>query len=200
VASRGGKQGKTSGHRRIDDDTLVIDDLATLKAFADPLRHRMLALLDKPKSVRELATKLEKPADRLYYHLRLLERHGLIKGVDDAARGERRYQSVARSISVDGRLAAPHALDGFVGDMFERARREWIRAADLPKTDDVKRSMLAALHLRLTEAQRQELNDALATLLAKFDDEADDDEPRRAYGVMAGMWPLADDEPEDPSS
>ncbi|HUQ39691.1 MAG TPA: winged helix-turn-helix domain-containing protein [Acidimicrobiales bacterium] len=183
--------------RRITDDTLVIDDLATLRAFADPLRHRIIALLDRPRSVRDLAERLERPADRLYYHLRLLEQHGLIQPVE-GGNGERRYRASARSISVDGRLAAPHALDGFVGEIFDQARQEWIAAADLPKPDDVKRSMLASLHMRLTEAERQELNDAFSALLAKFGDRDgptdDDDEPRATYGVMAGMWPLASDD------
>jgi hypothetical protein len=54
-----------------------------------------LEALGGEASVAELATQLGKPADGLYYHLRLLSRGGLlleIKGQSRAGRDERRYR------------------------------------------------------------------------------------------------------------
>lgn len=66
----------------------VLDDPATLKAFSDPRRQRILRSLSSPASAGELAQRLGEPASRLYYHLRLLEDHGLIVPV-----GERQVRS-----------------------------------------------------------------------------------------------------------
>ena len=63
-----------------DDETHVLDTVERLKAMADPIRIRfVLELLDGPRTVREVAEALDVPPTRLYYHLRILERHGLVK-------------------------------------------------------------------------------------------------------------------------
>src|SRR5437870_4212224 len=63
-----------------DDVPHILDTVERLKAMADPIRIRfVLELLDGPRTVREVAEALDVPPTRLYYHLRILERHGLVK-------------------------------------------------------------------------------------------------------------------------
>ena len=51
-----------------------------LKAMADPTRIRfILELGAEPRTVKEVAEALGVPPTRLYYHLRILERHGLVE-------------------------------------------------------------------------------------------------------------------------
>ena len=61
----------------------VIDDLETLKILADPLRNHILEVLaPEPQTVNAIAEKLGQDASRLYYHVKLLEKHGLVQVVD----------------------------------------------------------------------------------------------------------------------
>jgi DNA-binding transcriptional ArsR family regulator len=60
-----------------------IDDLETLKVLADPFRNQVLEILAaKPLTINQIAEKLGVSPSKLYYHINLLEKHGLIRIVD----------------------------------------------------------------------------------------------------------------------
>ena len=61
--------------------------LTTLKLMADPLRAKLLGLFAVPATIQELAAQLNVPVTRLYYHVHLLEEHGLIQVVDSHPTG-----------------------------------------------------------------------------------------------------------------
>jgi DNA-binding transcriptional ArsR family regulator len=66
--------------KRPPDDRHVLDTVERLKAMADPIRMRfVLELGTEPRTVKEVAEALGVPPTRLYYHLRILERHGLVE-------------------------------------------------------------------------------------------------------------------------
>ena len=78
----------------------VIDDVATLKAMADPTRAAILELLTEPRSVTELARTLDVPRTRLYHHVELLREKGLVEQVDERRVGaltERKDLSAERA-------------------------------------------------------------------------------------------------------
>ncbi len=57
----------------------TIADLDALKAFCDPLRHQMMRVLsERPLTIREVADKINRTFSSLYYHINILEKHGLI--------------------------------------------------------------------------------------------------------------------------
>lgn len=62
-------------------DEMAITDIETLRALTDPLRLRILELLAQPQTVKELAPKLAIGKTKLYYHINLLEKHGVIRVV-----------------------------------------------------------------------------------------------------------------------
>lgn len=73
-ASRASKQRKPP-----PQDEHILDTVERLKAVADPVRIRfVLELMEGPKTVKEVAEALDVPPTRLYYHLRILEHHGLV--------------------------------------------------------------------------------------------------------------------------
>ena len=63
-------------------DEMVIDNLETLKVLADQLRKRIMEQFDEPSTVKEVARKLGTSPSKLYYHVNLLEEHGLLKVTD----------------------------------------------------------------------------------------------------------------------
>src|SRR5262252_9481402 len=62
---------------------IVVTDLETLKILSDALRARILDLLRaEPLTVKQLAARLGRPPKKLYYHINLMEQHGLIRVVN----------------------------------------------------------------------------------------------------------------------
>jgi DNA-binding transcriptional ArsR family regulator len=68
-------------------DVAVIDDSAAAGASLDPIRVRLLAELVVPASATTLAATLGLPRQRVNYHLRTLERHGLIELAEERRKG-----------------------------------------------------------------------------------------------------------------
>ena len=100
-----------------------------LKALADPLRLRLgLLLLDEAHTVKELATALNVPPTRLYYHVRILEEHGLIEVVERrmvSGIEERRYQAVIDKWNIGDDLHGSAVLDsGVLGALFGAVQAE----------------------------------------------------------------------------
>jgi len=78
----------------------VIDDPAAASASLDPVRRRLLAALAEPGSASSLAATIGLPRQKVNYHLRTLERHGLVELVELRRRGnmtERVMQASAAS-------------------------------------------------------------------------------------------------------
>src|SRR4051794_28260662 len=90
------------------DDVLVVSDLEMLRLVSDPFRIQLLELLrERPTTVKELAASLGVPPTRIYYHINLLEVHGLIRVASSRIVSgivEKRYEVTASRLSVDRAL------------------------------------------------------------------------------------------------
>ncbi|MBC8504941.1 MAG: helix-turn-helix transcriptional regulator [Anaerolineales bacterium] len=88
--------------------TFTIEDLETIKVIADPLRGQIVEMLvSEPNTINQIATKLGLAPSKLYYHVNLLEKVGLIKVVDTTQRGnivEKHYWVTALDYRVDESL------------------------------------------------------------------------------------------------
>jgi DNA-binding transcriptional ArsR family regulator len=91
----------------------VIAHAARAAALLDPTRLALLERLAEPDSASGLARKLGLPRQRINYHLRALERAGLVEEVETRRRGnctERLVRSTAASYVIDpsvlGRMGA----------------------------------------------------------------------------------------------
>jgi len=172
----------------------VINDAAGLKAVADPLRHHILTLLDEPKTVKELAEATGRPPDRLYYHMGVLERAGLVRS--EQARGqERRYALVSPVMTMDPDLPIPPgAAGGMITGILERAQREYALAIQSKKRGRKHPSMLGLTYHVLDDAQYRELLKRFEELVAEYEDANQTDlEPgdgRRVFGIIRGAWQL----------
>ncbi|WP_347238120.1 helix-turn-helix domain-containing protein, partial [Dietzia sp. DQ11-38-2] len=68
-------------------DIGVIDSAEAATAALAPMRTRLLAELAEPGSATTLAARLGVPRQKLNYHLRQLEKHGLVELVEERRRG-----------------------------------------------------------------------------------------------------------------
>ncbi len=101
--------------------TTVLKDRDSVLAALSPLRREMLRLLRTPGSASSLARDLDLPRQKLNYHLRELERHGLVRLVDEKPRRglvERFFESAADRMLVDPELLGPTSADPDVGDKY----------------------------------------------------------------------------------
>lgn len=78
----------------------MIEEPAAAEASLDPIRSRILAALAEPGSAAMLAVRLALPRQKVNYHLKELERHGLVELAEERRKGnvtERVYRATAAS-------------------------------------------------------------------------------------------------------
>jgi DNA-binding transcriptional ArsR family regulator len=95
-------------------DVAVIDDPAAAEAALEPSRARLLAQLTEPASAAMVAAAVGLPRQKVNYHLRTLERHGLVELVAERRKGnvtERLLQAVAASYVISPSALAVVAPD-----------------------------------------------------------------------------------------
>jgi DNA-binding transcriptional ArsR family regulator len=68
-------------------DVAVIEDPVAAAVSLDPIRSRLLAELVKPGSASTLAERIGLPRQKVNYHLRSLERHGLVELIEERRKG-----------------------------------------------------------------------------------------------------------------
>jgi len=96
------------------EDVAVIDDPAAAEVSLDPVRARLLAALVEPASASTLAGPAGLTRQKANYHLRALERHGLVELVEERRKGnctERVMRAVAASYVI-----SPAALSAVAPD------------------------------------------------------------------------------------
>ncbi len=89
-------------------DIAIIEDPAAAGASLDPIRTQILRELVRPGSATQLAVRVGLPRQKVNYHLKALERHGLVELVEERRKGnvtERVVQATAASY-----LISPTAL------------------------------------------------------------------------------------------
>ncbi|MEV0618967.1 helix-turn-helix domain-containing protein [Nonomuraea sp. NPDC050404] len=84
-------------------EVAAIEDAAAAEASLDPMRSKLLAELVEPGSATSLAAKVGLARQKVNYHLRTLERHGLVELVEERRKGnvtERVMQATAASFVI----------------------------------------------------------------------------------------------------
>jgi DNA-binding transcriptional ArsR family regulator len=189
------------------DDILIIDNLETLKVVADPLRLKILELLrGAPHTVKQLASALHTPLKKLYYHVNLLEEHGLIRvAATRIVSGiiEKQYQVTAYRLSVDRTLLSPTAeasddgLDAFLSMILDHAKSEIKKGvrAGLIELGEEKSLLQHGLLLgrrwmRLSPARADEFLMRLKQLEQEFETPpSEQSEDTLLYELLLGMYP-----------
>jgi DNA-binding transcriptional ArsR family regulator len=190
------------------DEEFVITNLETLKVISEPLRLQILELLaDEPHTVKQLAGELNMAATRLYYHVNLLELHGLIRVTGTRIVSgiiEKQYQVTAGLFRVERSLlnlapsAGDEALDSLMSSLFEQLRSEIKTSAqrgliDFSPAAPRDRTLLITRTLGAVSPGRAvEFYARLEALVKEFDaiaaDPANDDP--HIYGLAIVMYPV----------
>lgn len=182
----------------------LVDDLEALKVIAHKTRLDILQSLKRPKTVKEIAKPLKIPATKLYYHINLMEKHGLIQVVEtNIVSGilEKKYQVVAQNYRIDDRLltdqpAASVELEQMLKTIFEVTRTEIQQTVQQTKQNpfasDNNVGILWRSTFRLTPSQHAELHGRLQTILEEItqNKQGNDDETNTLYGFTLAYYPI----------
>ena len=198
-------------------DVEVIEDPGAAVVALDPVRARLLAALAEPGSAAALAQRVSLPRQKVNYHLRALEAHGLVRLVEERAWGgitERVLVATAASYIVSpaalgaaandparssDRLSARYliALAGRVvrevGELARRAEHEDKRLATLAVDAEISFRSPAD-----RAAFTRELGAAVASLAARYHDPAAPGARPHRLVVVAHPLPSIP-EPEEPA-
>ena len=110
-------------------DVAVIDDPAVAAVSLDPVRARLLSELTRPASATALADRVGLARQKVNYHLRELERHGLVELVEERRKGnmtERLLQATAASYVISPAALAQVAPDPGLSP--DRLSARWLLA------------------------------------------------------------------------
>ncbi|MDY7099969.1 MAG: helix-turn-helix domain-containing protein [Actinomycetota bacterium] len=198
-------------------DVHVIEDPAAAAAALDPLRVRLLrALAEEPGSAANLAERVDVPRQKLNYHLRLLEEHGLVELAEVRAHGgirERVLRATAANYVVspaavaEGAADPDHVADRLsAGYLIAVAGRTVREVGSMARRAEAAGKRLPTMAIDTTIGFRsaedraafaQELTDAVLALVARY--HHDDGRPHR---FVAAVHPQPADEsaPAEPSN
>ena len=188
-------------------DVEVIDDPAAAVVALDPVRARLLAELAEPGSAATLAARVGLPRQKVNYHLRTLEAHGLVHVVEERRWGgltERLLRATAASYVVspgalgaaandprraEDRLSARYLIAlgarivREVGDLVRRAGETDKRLATLTLDAEIRFRSAAE-----RAAFADDLTAAVAQLVSRYHDEAAPG--GRRHRLMVAAHPL----------
>ena len=197
-------------------DVAVIADPAAAEAALEPARAQMLAQLTEPRSAAMLAAAIGLPRQKVNYHLRTLERHGLVELVEERRKGnvtERLLRAAAASYVI-----SPSALAAVAPDPArapDRLSARWLLALAAQLVRDVgdlitgaraqKKLATFAMDGRVRFASvadraafTGELVQAVTSLVAKYHDEQAEGgrEHHLVLAVHPSVTPVAPDDTE----
>ena len=198
-------------------DIQVINDPAAATVAMEPMRSRLLAELSAPASAATLGARVGLARQKVNYHLRALEAHGLVHLAEDRTWGgltERLLVATAASYVVNPSAMGPVAVDPDrevdrlsasylialgarvireVGDLVRRAKAANKRLATLAVDTEVRFRSASD-----RAAFSRELTEAVATLVSKYHDESAPGGRLHRLVVVAHPLPQKSD-PKEPS-
>jgi DNA-binding transcriptional ArsR family regulator len=171
-------------------DLDVIDEPDAAISALDPVRARILHRLAEPGSATTLGAELGMPRQKVNYHLRALESHGLVELVEERPRRgltERVVQATARAYLVAPDVVDEHAIDPSridrassryllaVGGRLVKEVRDLARRAE--RADKALPTLTIDTDIRFRSASERaaftaDLTEAVLALTARYHDEA----------------------------
>lgn len=182
-----------------------IRDLDTLRVTSDPLRTQIFELcIPQSRTVREIAGLLGLAPTRLYYHMNLLEKHGLIVVEETRMVGnlvEKRYRSAATNLEIDAKLLcceSPHGNEntyGVVQSTLDSARDDLLRslqarnqALETGAEPHPRPIVLNRVIAHLSDERAAAWTERILQLLADF--EQDDAPDQQSFSLTLAYYPV----------
>jgi hypothetical protein len=158
-----------------------LETVEQMRAISDELRMRISEMLTlQPLTVTQLGAQLHEPPAKIHYHVRELERVGLVKLVETREKGgilEKYYRAIAKTITVPGTLLGHMSPDeglaaaneflqiisqGFLRTVAAAIQRQALEGDDAPAV------ILSTKEIWATPDELKELQQELRRLLDPY--------------------------------
>jgi DNA-binding transcriptional ArsR family regulator len=195
------------------DAVRTVDNVAALKAMADPTRLAILAALMRTRdlpvmSVKELAAELGEPQTKLYRHVRQLEAAGLIRVASTRMVSgilEQRYQACQQYLKLGHGVVAENAdeseevmrvaLDRYRDGFFAAFRAGRLPAGDVPPGESYRKPLVFMSDLKVSPARATELRARLQEVIDSFEDEQAEDPGGVSLNLFISSYVPGDPDP-----
>ena len=191
-------------------DSYTVADLEQVKVLADPLRLRILEAFCEERTTKQVADRLGEKPTKLYHHVDLLDRLGLIQLMRTKKnRGtlEKYYLAVAKTFRVDstvfsaadtGTSPKAESLQAMVSHVFETTAAEMRgligiaggKAAEAAEALEREEAMLTYLDLRVTKQQADDLRERLRATIAELTSGEEEKGDLLRYRLTLAYYPL----------
>lgn len=153
------------------DDVKVISSLKAIKALSDPVRLRIIHALQQTESASAsvLGEKLGLPPSNISYHLKILEKQGLVSIAETRMKGnlaEHIYAAAARNFIIQKSLVEEGGAEG--REDILRIKNEISAMITHDITAAGSASVVFYEDYYLTEAEVKALNNEMSALLREF--------------------------------
>ncbi len=190
-------------------DQYQLESIEQMRAMADDLRLRILELLaHDAMTVTEVGRQLGVPTNKTHYHVRELERVGLVRQVETRERGgvlEKYFRAVARDFIVPSTLLRGTTDDeglALVGNMLQSLVQGFQRAAGaaLQQPEEARDALaVSAASLWLTRDEQREVMQRITALLDPYTHPRDVPGAREhTFALLAYVTPPAEDADQPP--
>lgn len=156
-----------------------------VQIMAHPLRSQILELFgDDPLTVKQVADRLGMTANRLYYHVNLLEEHGLLRVVETRTVGnliEKLYRTAAERFEIDANLLAFSTVAGqenaeqLVVSTLDATRQDLLRSIEARQLQRLegrelkpRQAIVSRCLSRLSDARAEAFRQRLSALMEEF--------------------------------
>ena len=185
----------------------TINDVETLKVLAHPQRLAILRNLDKPRTVKEVAERMDADPTKLYYHVRMMENADVVIVTEtNVVSGiiEKKYRAAAREYQVAEDLVFSDSFDGsnlhdIAKSLFDNAQYHLRRSVEselinLKEPNDQITNALFTNSYKLNDTQLREFNERLQLLTGDLTDwtKANADQEATEYLLTFAFFPIAD--------
>ena len=183
-------------------NTYEIDNLKTLGLFSNPLRRQIFeVIISRPLSAKEIGEKLGINFAKLYYHLNLMEKAGIIQVEDERiASGitEKYYRAIAKQIQI-----APNLLSSGIN-----SGKQSINQVLLSTLETTEKDIERSLHAQyaeleedtnvifisrqlsyLTDEQANKFYEKLNFLIKEYESENRENSDLRSFALMIAFYP-----------
>ncbi|PZR94683.1 MAG: hypothetical protein DLM69_12225 [Candidatus Chloroheliales bacterium] len=186
----------------------IVKDLETLKVLSDPLRIQILEHMGEPHTVKQISKELGIAPTKLYYHVNMLEEHGLISVTDTRVVSgilEKRYQlsawrfRLAKELVTLSGAEAEQGVEAMLSSIFDLTKADIIASIhagliDMSELEDsdprwkVGRSLWA-----MTPEKATAFYKAFEELISKFGNEGDSldniQPDEQVYAMTYALYP-----------
>lgn len=179
----------------MDDSTYEVKSLEQMKAISSKIRIKILNVMDDyvPRTNKQIADQLGIPASKVHYHVRELERVGLLRLVDTREKGgvmEKYYLPVAKHIKIswadkeetmEQKRVRKQMGQTLTDELFEAYRKALDEQERIPQT-------MGYLYMKKEEVE--ELHKEMREVFRKWMDHCQEpNEDARAWRVFLTVFP-----------